>query len=503
MLKWALKYREMGFSVIPLRPKAKEPLIPWTEYQKRIASEAEIKSWFCGAGTAPNVGIVTGAVSSLAVVDLDGSPGLESGKRLGLTSPVSVLTGNGMQLYYRATTEIPRNSVRALGDGLDIRGEGGYVAAPPSLHPNGKHYRWLSSPLARHLLSEFPGSLLTPSQTSAPSGAQNERGWIAAALAGMRQGNIDDTLFKVCSRLRADGYAPEDARLLLAPHAERVGATAGHLDDKIANVWRRYEANPQATATITRVGKAEGLSEFLQDKQEVEWICHPIIAKKSIGFVAGLPETSKTWLLIDLAVAMSGAGLPWLGLLPTAFGRVLFIDQERFKGETQRRFAAVIAEKGLAPSENLFIKCGTDIKLNDDRSFELFREELLTLKPDIVMVDSFATFHNVPENNRMEIQNVLNRIKALRDEIGCAFVFINHESKMVFQDVENNEKPSAFRMMGSVGIVAAAEFCLTVRKMADGSSIVHHTKSSLAASSKSFFVSVVDTARGIAVKGVA
>ncbi len=490
----------MGFSIILLRPKAKEPLIPWQEFQKRIASEAEIRSWY-GANPTANVGIVTGAVSDLAVVDLDGPVGLESGKQLGITSPVSVLTGNGMQFYYRTMIAL-RNTVRSA-PGVDVRGEGGYVVAPPSIHPNGKVYRWGKSPLSRHLLAPFPMPLITVDiGTGVISPARNDKGWVADALAGMCIGNIDDTLFKVCARLRADGYTPEDAKTLLAPHAERAGATPGHLDDKIQNVWSRY--SPNEKTTVERVGKAEGLEAFLADQKGVEWICHPLIAKKSIGFVAGLPETLKTWLLVDLAISMV-ANYPWLGLFPTASGKVLFIDQERFKGETQRRFSAVIAERGLVSSNltNLFIKCGTDIKLNDDRSFELFRSELHELKPDIVMVDSFATFHSVPENNRMEIQGVLNRIKLLRDEIGCAFVFINHESKMVFQDIDANEKPSAFRMMGSVGIIAAAEFCLTVRKMADGSSIVHHTKSSLAQAAKSFYVSVVDTARGIAVKGTA
>ncbi len=489
----------MGFSVIPLRQRAKEPLIPWQEFQKRIASEEEIRSWFTANADA-NVGIVTGEVSGLAVVDLDGPSGLASGKALSLTSAVSVRTGNGMQLYFRDSGTV-RNTVRTY-PGLDMRGSGGYVVAPPSIHPNGKAYQWLSSPLARHLLASFPTSLLTGAVASPEP--RNEKGWIAEALASMRQGNIDDTLFKICSRLRADGFLREDAKALIEPHALRAGATPGHLDDKIANVWRRYAPNEKVSVQLERDGKAEAITEFLQDKQEVEWICHPFIAKKSIGFVAGLPKTLKTWLLVDLAVAMT-ANAPWVGLYATAAGRVLFIDQERFKGETQRRFSAVLAEKGLlscAPT-NLFVKCGTDIKLNDDRSFELFRQELQDLKPDLVIVDSFATFHSVPENNRMEIQIVLNRIKQLRDEIGCSFCFVNHEGKGVFQDTETGAAPSAYRMLGSVGVVAAAEFVLTVRKMADGSSLVHHTASTLAEANKSFYVNVVDTARGIAVKGTA
>lgn len=504
MLQWAQAYRDAGFSVIPLRPRSKIPAIKWEGYQKRIATEEEITQWFA-KGPSSNIGLVTGEVSGFVVVDLDGAAGLATGKELRLISPVSVHTANGSHLYYRWDKAL-MNSVKKL-PGLDIRGDGGQVAAPPSLHPNGKYYRWAASPLARHLLPDMPPSLLKElSREPTTLSAGNEQGWIAKALGEMKHGNIDDTLFRICSRLRADGYSDGDARLLLAPHALAAGATPGHLHDKIANVWSRYAPNIKAgtgvNATQPGGSKSESLGEFLRDTQKVEWICEPIIANKSIGFVAGLPETQKTWLLMDLAVELQRAG-SWIGLMPTTQAKVLFVDQERFKGETQRRFAAVVAAKGLrgVALPGLFIKSGTAIKINDDRAYSAFREELLSLRPDIVMVDSFGTFHNAPENSRIDMQVVLDRVKALRDECGCAFVFINHESKLAFDDTDNNIAPNAFRMLGSVGIVAAAEFVLTVRKLPDGSSIVHHSKSTMASKRKSFFMRVVDTVSGIEVRG--
>lgn len=507
MLQWAQSYRDAGFSVIPLRPRSKIPAIKWEEYQKRIATKAEVTQWFYDQPNS-NIGLVTGEVSGFVVVDLDGPAGIATGKSLRLTSPVCVHTANGSHLYFRWHESL-KNSVKKL-PGLDIRGDGGQVAAPPSLHPNGKYYRWARSPLARHCLPNLPGQLLSALASAGLSSSKtlqsgNEQGWIAKALGDMKHGNIDDTLFRVCSRLRTDGYSERDALVLLQPHALAAGATAGHLDDKIANVWSRYAAGAKSTGIVTTQSvesKSESLSEFLQDTQKVEWICEPIIANKSIGFVAGLPETQKTWLLMDLAVELQRAG-SWIGLMPTTQARVLFVDQERFKGETQRRFAAVVAAKGLQGMAlpGLFIKSGTAIKINDDRAYAAFREELLSLRPDVVMVDSFGTFHNAPENSRIDMQVVLDRIKALRDECGCAFVFINHESKLAFDDADNNIAPNAFRMLGSVGIVAAAEFVLTVRKLPDGSSIVHHSKSTMASKRKSFFMRVVDTASGIEVRG--
>jgi Bifunctional DNA primase/polymerase, N-terminal len=53
------------------------------------------------------------------------------------------LTGNGRHFWFRADQEIP-SSISKIAPHIDIRGEGGYVVVPPSIHPNGKSYRWLN-----------------------------------------------------------------------------------------------------------------------------------------------------------------------------------------------------------------------------------------------------------------------------------------------------------------------------------------------------------------------
>lgn len=499
MLDFALKYLAQGISVIPLKPKDKTPLIPWQEYQTRLASPEEVTKWFAQYPDA-NVGVVTGKISNLAVVDLDGTEGIAYGLSLGLVSPATVRTGNGRQLYYRHPGANVCNAVKKY-PGVDVRGDGGYVVAPPSVHPNGKSYAWENLPLSNvSLLPVFPQNLFAEASTKRLKFGK-PAGWVSEALTNMGQGNIDTTLFKVCSRLHSDGYSEADARLLLAPHAERAGATAGHLDAKIKNVWSRYEPNQRATVPQ----RSEDIASFLADIQEVDWICRPIIARKSFGFVAGLPETQKTWLLMDLAVECARLDGTWLGLFPVTQARVLFIDQERFKGETQRRFKGILGAKGLEYSdvkERLFIKCGTSIKLNLENSFQAFRNELLELMPELVIVDSFATFHDAEENDRMAIQSVIEKIKTLRNEIGCTFLFIDHENKSAYHDEENSIEVSAGRMVGSVGKIAAAELVLTVRKIDAGLSMVHHTKSSLATAVKAFTIQLEDVENGIIVRGI-
>lgn len=516
MVDHALRYAAEGFAVFPVHEptgvdicscgkkgcRGKHPRTINGVIDASV-NYAQIKEWWTKWPSA-SIGIATGKKNGLAVVDLDGQAGISSGRRLRLSSSVTAMTGNGSQLFYADPTGLLKNSVKKLAPGVDTRGEGGYVVCPPSLHPNGRRYLWTAAPLSRTALPPLPmvfaGEPSTLSSMTNPVNTlRKPDGWIASALDEMRRGHVHNTLVSVLGKFRAHNLSEEDAYRLLLPHALVEGRPYEGLRDKIAEIWGRYQA------PSTLAGGTESIDQFLDKITEVEWICKPFIARKSFGFVVGLPETLKTWLLMDLAVESARDSGSWLGTFDVIPSRVLFIDQERFKGETQRRFNAIIAAKGLKRSDlkgRLFLKCGTTIKLDNEDSLRAFRTELLSLQPDLVIVDSFATFHDSPENDRMAIQQVLNKIKALRDEVGCAFAFINHENKYAYPSGEPQGEPHMGTMAGSVGIGAAAEFCLTVRKVEAGTSIVWHTKSTLASAHKSFYATVKDTGTGIEVRAL-
>lgn len=97
----------------------------------------------------------------LVVVDIDGEDGaaqwldINAGNIDAATSDRWVAkTGRGLHLYFADTK--PRKP-RKLGAKLDLKAEGGYVAAPPSLHPEGHRYEWLAAPSGP--LPEVPGNL--------------------------------------------------------------------------------------------------------------------------------------------------------------------------------------------------------------------------------------------------------------------------------------------------------------------------------------------------------
>ena len=140
LLEAALQYARRGWSVIPLLPRDKKPAIPWEAYQRERASEEEIRRWW-QENPACNVGVVLGAVSGLAAVDVDLHTGGRSVRGLdhGLT-PV-VMTKRGFHWYYKHPGG--KVSRARLLPGLTLLGDGNYVVAPPSVHPSGELYRWL------------------------------------------------------------------------------------------------------------------------------------------------------------------------------------------------------------------------------------------------------------------------------------------------------------------------------------------------------------------------
>lgn len=135
-----------GYHAFPCKEGGKEPLVQWQRYQSAPPDGATVQSWVEKFPSC-NVAIVTGQFSNLLVIDVDGTDGAISAAKIGIVGhqTVSVHTGNGWHYYFRYPTQYPagiiRSRVRFL-PGLDVRAEGGYVIAPPSLHPNGQRYGW-------------------------------------------------------------------------------------------------------------------------------------------------------------------------------------------------------------------------------------------------------------------------------------------------------------------------------------------------------------------------
>jgi len=189
-LALAREYVARGFSVIPLRERDKRPALPaWKPFQTRYPTDAELVEWF-GKNPKLNIGIVTGKISGVTVVDFDSDKAWEYATSRGFPESLTVKTAKGRHCYMAYEPGMGNFQKRDDLPGIDLRGDGGYVVAPFSIHPSGFKYIWLGECGARPFLPDWLKINLTAptAQTKAP---------IEQIWKGQSEGNRDNSLARL------------------------------------------------------------------------------------------------------------------------------------------------------------------------------------------------------------------------------------------------------------------------------------------------------------------
>lgn len=224
LLDWALSYIHRGWAVLPLHTivngqcscRGRENCKPGKHPQGLLAphgpkdaskDETIIQQWFSGNNL--NIGIATGSVSGLVVIDVDPRRGGEASlqeleSRYGKLETLEVKTGGGgRHLYFLAPGGHQiRNSSDELAPGLDVRGEAGFVVVPPSVHVSGRSYTWNESTAKQP--ARCPIWLLDLLQK--PKGRKTKR---PRQDGPIPEGCRDDTLTRLAGELRREGLDQE------------------------------------------------------------------------------------------------------------------------------------------------------------------------------------------------------------------------------------------------------------------------------------------------------
>ena len=181
--KAAIAYATRGFAVFPCVPRGK---VPATRHGCRDATKdlAQITAWW-RENPNYNVAVATGPVSKVFVLDVDGLDAEASLRKLeeqhgALPETMESITPRGRHIFFRCENGAVRNSAGAIAPGLDIRGDGGYVVLPPSIHPSGRPYVW-SVDSGDHF-AEAP-AWLTNSLSGSSNGSCRRQSQIARTLA--------------------------------------------------------------------------------------------------------------------------------------------------------------------------------------------------------------------------------------------------------------------------------------------------------------------------------
>lgn len=260
----ALGYAGQGWAVLPLAgmgegscscgrtcdSPAKHPLTRRGVHDATTDVD-RIRRWWRRWPNA-NVGVATGAASGVAVVDVDPIAGgrwsLEAIRDAGHDLPVTLLafTGEGgFHLFYAMPAGVRvRNTAGRLpnmvGDvpGIDLRGDGGYVVAAPSVHASGRRYRWadratelaalptwLSQPPARDLIEVPPRVCEEASSRYGAAAMANEIDAVRRLVVGERNVGLNRAAF-VLGRLVGGGQLAAEVvfeKLLMAALATGLG----------------------------------------------------------------------------------------------------------------------------------------------------------------------------------------------------------------------------------------------------------------------------------------
>lgn len=151
----ALEYAKMGLSIIPTGPN-KKPLIEWKPYQDRCATIDEIESWWTQWPQA-NPALVTGRVSGVVALDLDKKHNRTS-REFSLPATACAMSGNGGEHFlFKYPSDVSVKSGSAIsGEGVDCRGDGGYILLAPSVNEQGGQYSWVIQIESKDDLHEMP-----------------------------------------------------------------------------------------------------------------------------------------------------------------------------------------------------------------------------------------------------------------------------------------------------------------------------------------------------------
>lgn len=189
MLTVALQYAELdGFSVMPVGKDKRPLLASWKEFQTRKATEEEIKKWWQQFPNA-NIGIITGKISGITVIDIDSYKNINSSDSVSdLPATYTVKTGNGgFQLYYQYVPgfTISANQFPEFPN-VDMRSDGGFVVAAPSVteysdkngNKKGGKYEVINNgeftPFPIHLFSTEKRSRPLSSKIAIKEGSRND-----------------------------------------------------------------------------------------------------------------------------------------------------------------------------------------------------------------------------------------------------------------------------------------------------------------------------------------
>lgn len=452
-------YINAGWSILPVKPDEKRPYMTnWLQYMHSKASKETLDNWFSNLSGA-GVGVVTGKISNIIVLDVESwcKIPIEELLKKYPTELYSKTGSGGYHLFYQYPNNVSKVANRVgIFDGADLRADGGFIVLPPTRHPSGNKYEWVS----KGMMGVFPASLLNIE--SKPT-TQNE-GWIVESLRGVSEGGRNDTCARLAGYFFKKGMTSDIVEMLLMEWNERndpplpvneVRNTIKSIERSHAGVESQFtsvqfEDNKTETEQKENTFDIMKMTDYVKGYggEGVSWLVDDWLPDKSITFLISPPESYKTWILLDLAVSVS-AGVPFLGQFNVnQTGPTLIIQQEdSHSGLTDR--LALIVEQKLGSTANLegdtwqipsipdlpiYVHPSRMLRFDNKKIIEEMEKQIEILRPKVILIDPLYSTTSSTDNYMSDLANQMMVLKAWRDKYGCSFVIAHHSKKNLDPD---------------------------------------------------------------------
>jgi archaellum biogenesis ATPase FlaH len=449
--------------LLPLPFRNKNPFMQ--AWPKRASKDCDVVAGWIKNGYPQDIeetkilplgglGIATGQESGVVVFDVDGKDGkatlsvLEEKHGSLPDTPTQETPGNGFHFFFRSWGPVKNRSGMLDKEGypgLDSRADGGQVVAAPSLHPNGKPYKWLEGRDLDDLeLAECPEWLKRiiegEKSDGKPEDTHKER-QSSPVDDIIPEGRRDSTLTSLAGTMRKRGMteAAIEAALLATNRAQCRPPLPG---DQVRKIARSIGSKPPgANAEKGQPPKAQGAPKIEvadmftvvdDDPVPVELI-GGLFPRGDVTLMFGKQGCGKTIFVDYLSRQLSEGGVIMDGCLLKSepARRVIFFEAEVNK----KVFGNRKWEYGWGGNtDNLkhvfqseLSKKGVWLDLVTDSKF--FTKILEAERPDLVIFDTLQGFHTVDENKADEMKAVFTPLKKWAPEFNCAIVAVHHARK--------------------------------------------------------------------------
>ena len=482
----ALHYASRGWSVFPIKPKDKKPLGQIVPHGCKDATKDETKIGdYWNPVPSANVGIATGTPSGFFVLDVD-AKGLDNFKQLiqdigNFRGTLTAETpGGGFHYLYKMPEgKHIANSQGLIAPGIDVRGTGGYIVAPPSVHPNGNTYRWMNN----KEIVEAPEGLVRLITTS----KKEEHRVVDGEM--IEHGSQHETLFYMACNMRGSGFG--EAAIFNALWEENITRCEKPGPEKnireLAKSVCKYErGNENMHTFIARVmkkelseEKAEEYVKTEQDKKKeqldkiigggftaaelsemelppIKWAI-PDILPEGATLMVGKPKTGKSFFALNLATAVASGGRA-LGKIPVDQGRVLFLQLEGSKKGLKSRQDPLLQGAKGSPLLHFYPEWQTI----QDGGLKRLKAWLSYYKDtSLVIIDTFKVIRGNTSNSKSLYDQDYNSLKPfaeIAEQYDVAILLIHHTNKM--NDVEDPFDLAS----GSTGLMASVDTGMVLRR---------------------------------------